>query len=112
MMGPRCCINCFAHEWMHHYVRDNSDAMGNCDYCGYEGVNVVAIGALSHPFKNLMKLYVPSDDPRGEMLVDLIQGDYEIFEEDLHTSGKAARLLEDIMRTGWDDDSGEFPVDA
>lgn len=111
-MGPRCCINCFAHEWLRDYVRDNSDAMGNCDYCEHEGVNVIAIGALYHPFKNLMKLYVPSDDPRGEMLVDLIQGDYEVFEEDLHTSGKAARLLEDIMQTGWDDDSGELPVDA
>lgn len=111
-MGSRCCVNCFAHEWLRDYVRDNSDALGDCAYCGRKGVDVIDISALYHPFENLMELYVPSDDQRGEMLVDLIQSDYEVFEEDLYTSDQAARLLEEIMQTGWDDDSGESLVDA
>jgi hypothetical protein len=59
-----------------------------------------------------MELYVQSDTPHGEELIDLIQGEYEVFDDDLYTSGKAASLLEDILESGWDDDSGESPVDA
>ena len=73
---------------------------------------MIPIDALYEPFKNLLKLYVPSDEPRGDMLVDLIQWDYEVFEDDLHASDEAACLLNDIMETGWDDDSGEPPVSA
>ncbi|MGD0650108.1 MAG: RES domain-containing protein [Verrucomicrobiia bacterium] len=111
-MGLKCCVNCFAHEWLRDYVRCKSTAVWDCDYCGHEGVNVIPVGALYGLFENLMELYVPSDSPHGEALVDLIQGDYEVFEDSLHTSGEAARLLEDIMESGWDDDSGEPPVDA
>jgi len=111
-MGARCCVNCFGHKWLRHYVRDNREAMDDCDYCGHKSFDVVVLGALYDPFHNLMELYVPSDAPYGEMLIDLIQSDHEVFGEDLYTSDKAARLLEDIMRTGWDDDSGEAPVDA
>lgn len=73
---------------------------------------LIAVADLYHVFQNLMGLYVPSNDPHGEPLVDLVQLEYEVFGEDLYSSGNAARLLEDIMRSGWDDDSGESPVDA
>ncbi len=112
MMGSKCCVNCFAHEWLRDYVRDNSGVTGDCDYCKHKGVNLIAVGDLYDPFNNLMGLYVPSDDPHGDMLVDLIQWDYEIFEDDLYTSDTAARLIDEIMQTGWDDDSGEAPVRA
>lgn len=59
-----------------------------------------------------MELYVQSNDQHGEPLIDLIQCEYGVFEEDLYTSGDATRLLEDIMRSGWDDDFGESLVDA
>jgi hypothetical protein len=111
-MGPKCCVNCFAHEWLRGYVHDKSRVTGDCDYCQNKGVALIAIGALYRPFKNLMELYVPSEDPHGQMLFDLIQWDYEVFEEDLHSSGQAARLLEDIMQTRWEKDSGESPVSA
>jgi hypothetical protein len=65
-MGLKCCVNCFAHEWLRDYVRCKSTVVGDC----------------------------------------------EVFEDSLHTSGEAACLLEDIMESGWDDDSGEPPVDA
>jgi hypothetical protein len=112
MSKSRCCVNCFAHEWLCDFVRDNSNAVDDCDYCGHKDVPIVAIDELYEPFKNLMELYVPSNEPHGEMLMDLIQGDYEVFEDELHSSDKAAILLEDILRTRWDDDSGEPQVDA
>jgi len=65
-MDELCCMNCFSQKWLREYVRDNSDETGNCSYCGREGVDLIPIGALYEPFKNLLQLYVPSDDPRGE----------------------------------------------
>lgn len=111
-MGSQCCIGCFAYEWLRQYVHDTSTEIGKCDYCGSKRVAVVDVGALYDPFKNLLELYVPSDDSHGEWLVDLIQWDYEVFDDDLHGSDGAARLLEDILGSGWDDDDGEPPAHA
>jgi RES domain len=111
-MYKKCCINCFSHEWLLGYVHENSRGKGRCDYCGSKRAELIAIADLYDLFQNLMELYTPSDDPHGEPLIDLIQWDYEVFGEDLYSSGGAARLLEDIMWSGWDDDDGEPPVDA
>lgn len=111
-MAKKCCPDCFAHEWVRDYVRDRSDGIGACDYCGTSGVEVVDIDVLYEPFRNLMQLYAPSDYANGEMLIDTIQWDYEVFEDGLYCSDGAAGLLEDILATGWDDDSGESPVRA
>lgn len=111
-MEKKCCPDCFAHEWVRDYVRDRSDGIGACDYCGASGVEVIEIDALYEPFKNLMQLYAPSDDANGEMLIDTIQWDYEVFEDSLYCSDGAAGLLEDILITGWDDDSGDSPIRA
>ena len=111
-MDHSCCVNCFAHQWLRDFVRDNSNAVRDCDYCGQKNVPVIAINELSDPFKNLMELYVPSNDPDGEMLVDLVQWSYEVFDDGLYSSGRAARLLEDILNAGWDDVSGDSPVNA
>lgn len=111
-MGQKCCPNCFSHKWVREYVRDRSDSIGTCDYCGTSGVEVIDIDVLYEPFRNLMQLYAPSDDANGETLIDTIQWDYEVFEDGLYCSDGAAGLLEDILASGWDDDSGESPVRA
>lgn len=111
-MSQKCCIKCFSYEWLRDYVRENSRSKGTCDYCGRKRAETIPVTDLYHLFKNMMELYVPSNDPHGERLVDLIQCNYEVFSEGLYTSDGAGRLLEDIMRTGWDDDDGESPVDA
>lgn len=111
-MTKKCCPACFAYEWVRDYVRDRSDGIGTCDYCGASSVEVIDIDILYEPFRNLMQLYAPSDEANGEMLIDTIQGDYEVFEDGLYCSHGAAGLLEDILATGWDDDSGESPARA
>lgn len=111
-MQAKCCINCFSHEWLKDYIHQNNLGKGSCAYCGRKRTELIAVADLYHLFENLMELYVPSNDPNGEPLIDLIQCEYEVFGEDLYSSGGAARLLKDIMRSGWDDDSGESPVDA
>jgi len=42
----------------------------------------------------------------------MIQGDWEVFTEDMFDSGRAGTLLEEIMESQWDDDSGLPPVRA
>ena len=74
-------------------------------------MKLIDIGALYDPFSNLLRLYMPTDDSHGDMLIDLLQQDHQIFNDELHGSGEAARLLEDIMDSGWDDDSGEPRTD-
>jgi RES domain-containing protein len=86
--------------------------MGDCDYCQSKGVALIYVGKLYDPFKNLMQLYTPSDDENGEMLAELIQCGYEVFEDNFFTSGRARQLFEDIMESGWDDDDGEPLVRA
>lgn len=116
----KCCVDCFAHEWLREFIRDSSDDMGDCDYCKSTDVRVITVDDLYEPFRNLMQLYIPKGEaflvpdlsPDGEPLLDLIQGDYDVFGDDLVSSNAAARLLEDVMHSGWDDDSGENLVNA
>lgn len=112
MTKKRCCPDCFAYEWARDYVRERSDAVGACDYCESNDIELIEIDALYGPFKNLMTLYVPSDSADGDMLIDAVQWDYEVFDDALFCSDGAASLLEEILMTGWDDDSGESPVRA
>jgi hypothetical protein len=104
---PLCCIDCFSHPWLRQFVQENSTERGRCDYCGQEDAEVISVATLHDPFNNVVSLYVPSDDIHGDALIDLIQGEYGIFDEDLYLSEDAVALLEDIMAIGWDDDSGE-----
>lgn len=45
-MEKKCCPKCFAHEWLRDYVRDQSDGIGACHYCGAHSVEVVDIDVL------------------------------------------------------------------
>lgn len=48
----------------------------------------------------------------GAPILDLIQGDWEVFSERLMESDRAKALLEAIMHSGWDDDDGVPPLGA
>lgn len=43
----------------------------------------------------------------GTAVIDLVQEDWEVFSEHLLENNGAGRLLEAIIHSGWDDDSGE-----
>ena len=110
-----CCAGCFSHPWLRALVNDEGVPGGSCDYCGAEATTVLDIDQLCDPFRNLMTLYVPAGEamllpglsPDGEPLIALIQGDYDVFSDDLISGAVARRLLNDILQSSWDDDSGE-----
>jgi hypothetical protein len=112
MDGPMCCVECFNDEWLRDHVREASTEKGDCDYCEAENVAVVDVASLYGPFQNLLRLYAASDDGLGDFLINLIQGEHEVFNEELYDGGEADRLLDDIMGSGWDDDTGEPRVNA
>jgi RES domain-containing protein len=55
-------------------------------------------------------MYDQSDD--GDTLISLVQDGWHIFSDKLHEADESRRLLEDILNSDWDDDSGESPIDA
>lgn len=120
MPMKRCCTNCFAHEWLREFVCDESEEIGDCDYCDHTQVKVIDVAELFDYFRNLMSLYVPANEallvdgfsPNGEPLLQVIQCDYEVFDDKLLVSDAAAHLLEDILQSRWNDDSGEGLVGA
>lgn len=114
----KCCEHCFVHAQLQEIIRNEGQAGGTCDYCGTVGVTVIEARHLYPPFENLMTLYVPLGEanrldglsPDGESLIQMIQDDYDVFSDELFSSGRAEQLLDDILQSGWDDDSGDaFP---
>jgi hypothetical protein len=109
-LRTKCCVSCFEHEFIRDFIRAQSVETEDCQYCGASRRRVIFISALADYFHNLVSMYEESDD--GDTLISLVQDGWGIFSEALHESGKSRELLEDILNSDWDDDSGELPVNA
>jgi hypothetical protein len=109
------CPDCFAHEWLREFVVDESTHRGDCPSCGSPDKPLVPVHELYEPFRNLISSYKPAAGPpmeSGEPIVMLIQDHWEVFSDDLIASNREEALLEAIMDSGWDDDSGEPRLSA
>jgi hypothetical protein len=73
----------------------------------------VPVESLYDPFKNLLSFYQPAEcsplEP-GTPIIELVQGDWEVFSDRLCDLNREGRLLEAIMASLWDDDSGQPPL--
>ena len=104
------CPDCFADEWLREFVVDESTHRGDCASCGSPDKPLVPVHKLYEPFRNLMSSYKPAEGlpmESGEPIVMLIQDQWQVFSDRLVTSNREGPLLEAIMHSGWDDDSGE-----
>jgi hypothetical protein len=109
------CPECFAYPWLCNDIQDQSKSSGNCPHCLSQNQPLIPILDLYDAFANLLSAYRPVEDPLldvGTAILDLIQDDWEVFSERLIDNGRAGLLLEGIMRSGWDDDSGEPVLSA
>jgi RES domain-containing protein len=109
------CPDCFAHPWLREFVVDESTHRGDCPSCGSSDKPLVPVHKLYEPFRNLMSSYKPAAGPpmeSGEPIVMLIQDRWQVFSDDLVTANREGALLEAIMDSGWDDDSGEPRLSA
>src|SRR5262245_19422634 len=109
--GRNCCKDCFAYPWLQDYVSEESCGVGTCQYCRKRRRELIEVAKLVSSFENLITLYSRSEFG-GDSLIDLLQGDWEVFNESFYDGGGASRLLTDILLAGWDDDSGEPMPDA
>src|SRR5216683_5720889 len=120
-----CCPRCFADRWVKQLVTETATKKGTCDYCGAKAVPIVDVATLCQPFSNLVRVYSPLEagvnvflfkesNPLnfGSPLLDLVQEDWDVFGDPLIQTDQAYDLLEDIVNSDWDDDSGESPINA
>jgi hypothetical protein len=107
---PCCCTSCFDDETIREYIRENSSETGECDYCGSKRRRLIDVRELADYFQNLIGMYDESDN--GYTLISLVQDEWMVFSDKLHSAGESGGLLEDIVNSNWDDDSGEPPIDA
>lgn len=109
------CPECFAHPWLRDHVASETARRGTCPNCGRKNQPLVPISGLYEAFKNLISCYHPAEGPpleTGWPILNLIQADWAVFSERLLERGGAGKLLEAIMRSGWDDDDGQPPFSA
>jgi hypothetical protein len=106
-------------------VKETATKKGTCDYCEAKAVPLVDVAMLCEPFSNLVRMYSPLEagvnvflfkesNPLsfGTPLLDLVQEDWDVFGDPLIQSDRAYDLLEDIVNSYWDDDSGDPPINA
>lgn len=105
-----CCVNCFEDEIIINYIQQEGRS-GDCDYCGKEEAQIIAINELyNFYFHNLYSYYQETqhgehyiyqihDDPSdfGDSLYNLVQDDWGIFPDDTSET-----LFYDIMNYGRD----------
>lgn len=104
------CPDCFAYPWLREYVATQSKRRGTCPSCRRRNQPLVPVSDLYNGFDNLLSFYQPAAGPPMELgtaIIDLIQEDWNVFSERLLETNSAGRLLEAIMHSGWDDDSGK-----
>lgn len=109
------CPKCFAHPWLKDYILEENFDPGSCPSCRCRRQPLIPVSYLYGPFRNLLSYYQVAEGrpmDRGDCIIDLIQGHWEVFSDSLYESGRAGKLLEAIMLTGWDDDDGEPPLGA
>ncbi|CAL2094523.1 RES domain-containing protein [Tenacibaculum sp. 190524A02b] len=73
-----CCANCFKDIELKGFINNNSNAIGDCDYCNTKNTQIIDPTELQDQFADLCDLYqIEQND--GTDFFDLIQKDWNIF---------------------------------
>jgi hypothetical protein len=104
-------MDCFAHEWLREYISSEGSKLGTCQYCGKRRSKLIDVAKLAGPFESLMAMYSWSEFG-DDSILDLVQGDWEVFNDSFYDRGGAFKLFEDLWLASWDDDSGQGMPDA
>jgi RES domain-containing protein len=110
-----CCEKCFAHAFLREQIREKSTERGQCDYCGSEEIPLIDPEVLSEFIQNMLSMYRVPEDSRlgaGSPLIQLVQDNWEVFNDELLGEDAQVELLEEIANSDWDDDDGEPMVNA
>src|SRR5258708_6723997 len=91
------CPDCFAYAWLRELVEARSTHRGTCPSCRRRNRPLVPVAELYTAFDNLISsCYQPDEGhmfERGTPIIDLIQGDWDVFSERLVERDAAGALL-------------------
>lgn len=63
-----CCEECFSNEAIKKFIQENSDTIGECEYCGSKNMPLISLRTLGkHMCSCLEKAYEYIDDGTGAM---------------------------------------------
>lgn len=118
----KCCSNCFEDLNLIILINEKSER-GNCDYCDSEDELIIDVSELTEEFNKLMKYYAVTepyedyhpeihDDPTefGDILINLINEDWNIFSKELVGTGVDESLLLDILDINDSDRSNSWDL--
>lgn len=98
-MPSRCCAECFGDRGLRDSIIPSlGPDHGTCDYCGAEGVELVAPSKLADLFELLVSIYEP--DANGRPLVDWLKLDWALFSHPRLDNAHAKELLSEILDNG------------
>jgi hypothetical protein len=109
-----CCARCFSNPHAQRLVWNRSKARGDCDYCERRNVKIVPEVALRESFQDLVQMYgrfgevelgswADGLSPGVDKLVNLLQDEWNMFDDELHQSGRSAELLDNILGVAYHD---------
>lgn len=110
-----CCEHCFADSFIQQQIRERSTHQGLCDYCGTDDTALIDPEELAEFLNNMLSMYEIPEDSRlgaGSSLIQLVQEEWQVFNDDLLDEDTEVELLEEIANSDWDDDDGESPLNA
>ncbi|WP_064468282.1 RES domain-containing protein [Lederbergia galactosidilytica] len=106
----QCCEKCFQDPIILKRIH-SFEEIGECDYCKNSDVFVIAVEELADLFEIIYKMYSKTtayehfhpefhtDYPYGELLIDLVNEDWNIFSASIEGSQIDNDLLFDILQS-------------
>lgn len=108
-----CCKECFSDQYIINKIGIEATQNGKCDYCGIDDAMLLDVLSLQDEFHKLTQYYGTTEpyehfhpeihsDPSGfgDLLINLINEDWEVFSEEIAGTGTDERLLFDIINFG------------
>lgn len=95
----KCCSACFGDRGLtKNIIPTLMPSIGNCDYCGSTSVYCVNPSQLSDHFYMLKSVY--REDENGQLLVDLMKNDWNLFTHPKMDTAYTKMLLSEIFDDG------------
>lgn len=102
----RCCIDCFDDQEIEGFFRSNSTEIGQCDFCGTNGSNLLDPREFEEKFLPLIQSYTivsekNREDIQPALLHEKLQLEWGIFSEKI-TNDARLELIKEILSDSYD----------
>lgn len=103
------CEKCFNDKRILELIKEKQ-SKGDCQWCGAKDVFVISIDELGPVFRDAASIYVETGDTTGDDIGFLLQGDWEIFSDEIENNSLAHDMTIEILEAGLHPkDSTDYP---